>query len=89
MTPDVALGLTREAGMMVLILGGPMLAVGLIVGVVISVIQVVTQIQDATLSFVPKLVAVLGVLALFGGWMLAQLVAFTVGLLGNLAQYAR
>ncbi len=89
MTADVALGLGREAGMMVLLVGGPILAVGLVVGVVISVVQVVTQIQDATLSFVPKLVAVLAVLAVLGSWMLAQLVAFTVGLLGNLAAYAR
>lgn len=59
---------------------GPLLLVILLVGVLINVIQVVTQIQEMSLSFIPKLIAACLVLSLLGGWMLRKLLAFCMAL---------
>ena len=88
MTPDVVVSLAREAGTMILLVGGPLLTAGLATGLAISVLQAVTQIQESSLSFIPKLVAILAVLATLGHWMLGHLVAYTVGLLSNLNSFA-
>jgi flagellar biosynthetic protein FliQ len=89
MTPDVALSLARESGLVILILAGPILGAGLVTGLVVSVFQAVTQIQESTLTFIPKLVVMLAVVALLGNWMLSHLLGYTVGLLTNLNMYAR
>lgn len=89
MSPDLILSLGRESGLVILALAGPILMAGLLTGLAVSVFQAVTQIQEATLTFIPKLLAVLGVLALLGHWMLSYLLGWTVGLLGNLGAYAR
>jgi flagellar biosynthetic protein FliQ len=89
MTPDVVLSLARESAILILLIAGPILATGLIVGLLVSIFQAVTQIQEATLAFIPKLVAVLAVLALLGHWMLGLLLQFTTTLLSNLGAYAR
>ena len=88
MTPDVVLSLARESGIMMLALGGPILGASLLTGLVVSVFQAVTQIQEATLTFIPKLVAVLLVVALLGNWMLGYLLGYTVVLFSNLNGYA-
>jgi flagellar biosynthesis protein FliQ len=62
---------------MVTRLAGPMLAATLIIGVVVSVLQTVTQIQEMTLTFVPKLIAAAGILVFGGNWMLRELVTWT------------
>jgi flagellar biosynthesis protein FliQ len=89
MTPDHVLSLGREATLLLLLVAGPILAVGLVVGLAVSVFQAVTQIQEMTLTFIPKLIAILGVLALLGHFMLTRLVGFTVELLANLDVYTR
>lgn len=89
MTPDVVLALARDSSLLVLMLAGPPLAAGLIVGLAVSVFQAVTQLQEMTLVFIPKLVAELLVLAILGHWMLGQLLVFTTTLLANLHLYAR
>ena len=89
MTPDHVLSLGREAALLMLLIAGPILAVGLVVGLAVSVFQAVTQIQEMTLTFIPKLIAILGVLGLFGHFMLMRLVGFTVDLLANLDVYTR
>lgn len=89
MTPDAVLSLGRDAALMMLFLAGPILAAGLVTGLVVSIFQAVTQIQEMTLTFIPKLVAMLVVLALLGHWMLGQLLGFTTALLLNLDAYAR
>ena len=63
----------------------PVLLFGLVVGVLISLFQAVTQINDSTLSLVPKIIAVFISLAIFGPWMFHQLVQFTVGILSRVA----
>ncbi|SEN41196.1 flagellar biosynthetic protein FliQ [Paenibacillus sophorae] len=64
-----------------------MLILGLVVGLIISIFQATTQIQEQTLAFVPKIVAVLLALLLFGPWIITKLVDFTTRILGNLHMY--
>jgi flagellar biosynthetic protein FliQ len=73
---DVGL-LLRDALLLILKLGGPPLAVAMLVGLVMSLLQAVTQINEATLAFVPKVLAIGLALLLTGGFMMAQLVDFT------------
>jgi flagellar biosynthesis protein FliQ len=89
MTPDAVLSLARDSSLVMLYVAGPVLAAGLVTGVVVSVFQAVTQVQEPALSFVPKLVAILLVLAFMGHWMLGQLVTYTIGLYANLDAWAR
>ncbi|UJR79597.1 flagellar biosynthesis protein FliQ [Sandaracinus amylolyticus] len=69
--------LTAETLYLVLLVSGPVLAVSVVVGLAIALLQAVTQVQEPTLSFVPKLVAVALTLALVGAWMSGELVRFT------------
>ncbi len=89
MTPDLVMSLAQDSAVMMLLLAGPILVAGLVTGLVVSVVQAVTQVQEMTLTFIPKLLAVLVVLALLGHWMLGRLVGFTVSLLTNLSAYGR
>ncbi len=77
MTDTAVLDLGRQALIISAKLALPILAVALVVGTVISLLQAVTQVQEMTLTFVPKVVAIAMVLMLSGGWMLNQLVEFT------------
>lgn len=86
MTPEFVLSLGNEAIKLVLILSLPLLGTGLIVGLIIAVIQATTQIQEMTLSFVPKIVAVLLVLLAATPWMLSELSSFTIHLISELPQ---
>ena len=76
MEPSQAVDLGREAVLLVLIVGAPVLLAALIVGTVAGILQAATQVQDPTLSLVPKIVAVLLAAAVAGPWMLGRLVAF-------------
>jgi flagellar biosynthesis protein FliQ len=69
--------ITQEALFLVLIASAPPIVMSLVVGFVISVFQATTQIQEQTLTFAPKVIAVFGVLALAGGWIGSQLLRFT------------
>jgi flagellar biosynthetic protein FliQ len=76
MTPQFVLTLGQEALTLLLMVAAPVLGVVLVVGLVISIFQAITQIHEATLSFVPKLVAAMLVLAVAGPWMLSTLVDY-------------
>jgi flagellar biosynthetic protein FliQ len=84
MTEAYVLTLGRNAIMLALILAGPTLLICLIVGSFVSLIQAATQINEATLSFIPKLVGVILVLLLLGSWMLQRAVTFTSSLFTSL-----
>ncbi len=71
-----ALDFARRAVMLVLVAGAPVLVTALVVGLIVSVLQAVTQVQDQTLTFVPKIIAVLVALAIVGPWMMEKLVEF-------------
>lgn len=77
MDPAELTRLTAETLYLVLLVSGPPLVVALGIGLVVGLLQAVTQVQEQTLSFVPKLVAVATVLVVGGGWMGGQLLRFT------------
>ncbi|NMB08993.1 MAG: flagellar biosynthesis protein FliQ [Tissierellia bacterium] len=81
------LKLAQDAIRTVLLVSSPMLVISLIVGLIISIIQAVTQIQEATLAFVPKIMAVLLSLVIFGPWILKVMTQFTLELLNNINYY--
>lgn len=87
MTDTFVIALIREALVTVLLVSAPMLGVGLIVGLVISVLQATTQIHEQTLTFIPKILAVLFAMIFFGPWMLHTLLSFSEKILGNLNQF--
>ena len=70
----------REAVVVALKLGGPMLILSMLVGVVVAILQAVTQIHEQTISFVLKLIVVIAVLVVGGGWMLSVLQEYTMSL---------
>ncbi|HHZ19898.1 MAG TPA: flagellar biosynthesis protein FliQ [Firmicutes bacterium] len=86
MSDTTVVAVIRDALGTVLLVSAPMLGIGLVVGLVISVFQATTQIQEQTLTFVPKIIAVFVAMVVFGPWMLRVLVEFTGGILGNLHQ---
>lgn len=77
MGPDQAISIGSKALTITLTLALPLLVVGLVVGVLISIVQAVTQIQEQTLSFVPKLLALAAVLVIGGPWMVDVLTQYT------------
>ncbi|MDQ7743611.1 MULTISPECIES: flagellar biosynthesis protein FliQ [Hydrogenophaga] len=76
MDPQAALTMGQNALFMVLMVAAPVLAVVLGVGLLVSLFQAITQIHEATLSFVPKLIAAIAVFAIAGPWMMTTLVEF-------------
>ena len=87
-TPDQAIQIAREAMLVTLLLSAPMLGFGLIIGLLVSIFQAVTQINEMTLTFIPKILAVAAALAIFLPWIVNTLVDFTVNLLNQLPNYA-
>ena len=89
MTPEFVVNFAQEAIKVTLYVSMPMLVLGLIVGVAISIFQAVTQIQEMTLTFVPKILVVLVALLFFSSWMLEQLMHFTVTTINQIPYYIR
>ncbi|MFC4307409.1 flagellar biosynthesis protein FliQ [Cohnella boryungensis] len=87
MTSEFIIGLAGQALYTVLKVSAPMLVIALVVGLLVSIFQATTQIQEQTLAFVPKIIAVFLALLIFGPWILNILVDFTTHLLGNLEKY--
>jgi flagellar biosynthesis protein FliQ len=86
MNQDVVINLATTAMALAFKVALPLLGVGLVVGLVVSIFQAVTQIQEQTLAFIPKIVALAAVLMLLGPWMLNQLLAYTADLWGGIPQ---
>ena len=84
MTYATALSLGREAIFVALLVCGPALILGLVTGLIISIFQAVTQIQEPTLTFIPKIVVVALAILFFGPWMLALLTDFTNRVFSNI-----
>jgi flagellar biosynthetic protein FliQ len=83
-------GVSHARGIVeILLLSAPVLLIAMIVGLVISIFQATTSIQEQTLTFVPKIAAILIVLAILGGWMLGHLAEYTRGLFEMIPQMAR
>ncbi len=77
MTPQMVVSIGREALMLTLMISAPMLIFGLVIGLIISIFQAVTQIQEMTLSFVPKILAVAVALLVFLPWIINKMIDFT------------
>lgn len=86
MTIESAVFLGQEALMIAMFIGGPLLCTALVVGSLVSVIQTVTQVQEMTLVFVPKILSVMAVLAVTGAWMLQMLVSYSTGVFMSIAE---
>lgn len=84
MTPESVLDIARQALHLTMLLSGPLLLSALAVGLLIGVFQAATQIQEMTLSFIPKLIALVFALLLAGPWMLHVLVDFTRNLFASI-----
>ncbi len=89
MTSLEVVGLARDTIIITLYLSGPLLLVGMVVGVIISIAMAVTQIQEMTLTFVPKIVAVMVTLLFLSSWMISMITDFTRDLLIRLPDLIR
>ncbi|MBC7197274.1 MAG: flagellar biosynthesis protein FliQ [Deferribacterales bacterium] len=87
MSPDFVVSITTKALEVALLIAAPMLLFGLVAGLIISIFQAVTQIQEMTLTFIPKILAVIVGLIIFFPWMMDTIISFTVNLFTNLNQY--
>jgi flagellar biosynthetic protein FliQ len=88
MTPDNVVEIIRQTLMATFWLCAPLLAIGLIVGVAVSLLQIVTSIQDTAFSAVPRLLAFMVGIMLLLPWMLSRLMAYTTGIIGDLPRFA-
>ncbi|MBB5323660.1 flagellar biosynthetic protein FliQ [Anoxybacillus tepidamans] len=87
MNANVVIQLAEQGVYMILIVCGPLLLLALAVGLFISIFQATTQIQEQTLAFVPKIVAVLVGLVFFGPWMLSRMVSYAYEIFNNLTRF--
>ncbi len=89
MTVDDIVKISNEALYTICIVSAPVLLVSLIVGLIVSIFQTVTSIQEQTLTFVPKILAIFVALIIFGHWMLNQMVEYMVKLWADFTVYIR
>lgn len=84
MSIGLAVNLLRSGVLQALMMAAPLLLVGMLVGLIVSIFQATTSIQEQTLTFVPKIAAILGALILFGPWIVISMVQFTLRLFGRI-----
>lgn len=89
MTQETVINIAQNALMTVLYVSAPLLGTSLIVGLAVSVFQATTQIQEQTLSFIPKILSIIIAIAVFGTWMLNILTEYTNNLYANILQFIR
>ncbi len=89
MGQDMVLKLAKDALQVTLTVSAPLLLISLIVGICISIAQVVTSIQDMTLSFVPRIIALFVAFLFFFPWMMRVMISFTTQLLGHIERFAQ
>ncbi len=89
MDQDAVITIAQNALLTVIYVSAPLLLVSLIVGLAVSIFQATTQIQEATLSFIPKVLAVILTIAVLGSWMLSMLTDYTENLYESILQYIR
>ena len=87
MSGDLVVQIGQEALFIVMLVSAPMLGLGLLVGLLVSVFQATTSIQEQTLAFIPKIIAVFIAILIFGPWMLRIMVEYLTNLLVNLPSY--
>lgn len=87
MNVDVVIDIARQALLVIIKASAPMLIVSLVVGLIVSIFQTITSIQEQTLTFVPKLIAIFIVLMLCGSWIFKLIMDFTYELFSNFGNY--
>ncbi len=88
MDESMVLSLARDALTVILYLASPILLVSLVVGSIISLLQAATQVNEVTLTFVPKIIGIILIILVLGSWMLQQIISFTVNLFTSLPNLA-
>jgi flagellar biosynthetic protein FliQ len=88
MNPEFAVELMKTVILQAVLLAAPFLGMAMIVGLIVSLFQAVTSINEQTLSFVPKALCVLGLLLLLAPWMIRQLIEFTTAIIEKMPQMA-
>ena len=86
---ETVMGIGKSALELALELAGPVLLFGLVAGLAVGILQALTQIHEMTLTFIPKILATVAALVIFGPWMLTRLLNFTSGSLTSLPTYVR
>ena len=89
MSEDTVIQLASEAIKTTIFLAGPLLAAAMVVGIIVSILQAVTQVNEATLTFIPKMVAVIVVLIVMAPWMLEVLQTYAIQVLGGAGDLVR
>lgn len=88
-TPDFVVSFAAEGLRMALMIAAPMLGFGLLVGVAVSIFQAVTSIQEMTLTFIPKILAVMVSILIFFPWMIEMMLSYTTKVIINIPNYIR
>lgn len=89
MTPEFVVDFSRRAMEVTILVASPMLGIGLLIGLTVSIFQAVTSIQEMTLTFIPKIIGVMIAIIIFLPWMMQVLLAFTSGILINFPSYIK
>ncbi len=87
MSGDLVIQIGQEALIVVMLVSAPMLGLGLLIGLLVSIFQATTSIQEQTLAFIPKIIAVFVAILIFGPWMLRIMVEYVTNILVNLPAY--
>ncbi len=87
MSPEFAVNLCKKAIQTILMCAAPMLIAGMIIGLIVSILQAATQVNEQTLTFIPKIVAVFITLLIFGPWIIETMLSFTYGIFDTMATF--
>ncbi|MDG5470303.1 flagellar biosynthesis protein FliQ [Jeotgalibacillus sp. ET6] len=87
MNGEMVISIAERGVYMTLMISLPLMLVALVVGLLVSIFQATTQIQEQTLAFIPKIIAVMVALIFFGPWMLTQIVTYAADIFSNLTRY--
>ncbi|MFS0643481.1 flagellar biosynthesis protein FliQ [Siminovitchia sp. 179-K 8D1 HS] len=87
MSAETVIALAGKGVYTILIIAGPLLLLALIIGLAVSIFQATTQIQEQTLAFIPKIIAVLLGIVFFGPWMLSRMLSYTSDIFQNLTRF--
>ena len=89
MSQDLVIQLFRDCLKTVLLVSAPLLGAAIVVGLTVSIFQAATQVHEASLAFLPKILAIIVCLIILSPWMLQVLMAFTIGIISNIPVYVR
>lgn len=89
MSEDIVMQIATETMKTMMLIAGPMLVAAMVIGIIVSVLQAITQINEATLTFIPKMIAIIIVLAVMAPWMMEVLQNYSSEIFGNFAAWVR